>query len=226
MFVDAVACQAEDVIERSHPLRVTLCQVIVDGHNVYATACEGSQIDRQRSHEGLTFTGGHLSNLTLMQHYAAYDLHVVVHHIPCDGVTSCDPAVAVKHAVALDVHVLAFCRELTVEVGGSSLNHLIFLETTGSLLHHGEGLGLNLVQGLLNLLKHLLVELVDLLIDVVFLFKIHVGVGVDAGFQLSDLSLFLSDLVFDIFLKLYRLMTKAVDVQILDFLVCLKRFLQ
>ena len=46
MLVDAVACQAEEVINCAHPLGVTFGQVIVDGNNVNATSCESVEVNR------------------------------------------------------------------------------------------------------------------------------------------------------------------------------------
>ena len=225
VLVDAVDSQTEEVVQRSHPLRVTLCQVIVDGHHMHATAREASQIHRQGSHEGLTFTCRHLSYLTLMQHYTANDLHVVMHHIPTNHIAAGHPARVVEHAVTLDSDVLALRGKVTVEVGGSSFHHFAVLEASCHLFQHCESLRHDVVQSLVDLLEDFLLQLVNLLVDVVFLLQIHVRIGFDARLQLGNLSFVLSDIILDIFPELHSLMTQAVNVQILDFLIRVKRFL-
>ena len=68
MLIDAVYTQAMEHIERSHPFRVTLSQVIVHGNHMYTITRQGIQEYRQCSNQGFTFTGCHFSNLTLMQY--------------------------------------------------------------------------------------------------------------------------------------------------------------
>ncbi len=64
----------------SHPLSVTLGQVIVDGDDVHTAALQGIQIRRRRGNKRLTFTGLHLGNTTLMKNNTADQLHPVMLH--------------------------------------------------------------------------------------------------------------------------------------------------
>ena len=226
MLVDAVDGETQEVVKGSHPLRVTFGKVIVDCHHMHSPTGQTSQVNRQGCHQSFTFTGRHLGYLTLMQHYAAYDLHVVMHHIPTYGIAACHPAGVVTHNVTVDVDILAFSRKVTVEVGGFSLNHLVFLKPAGSLLQHRESLWHHMVQSLVNLFEKLLLHLVDLLVDIVLLLKIHVGIVLDTGLQSINLSLVFSNVIFDIFLKLDSLVTQAVDVQILNSLIRFERLVQ
>ena len=82
MLVDTVDTEAVEHIERSHPLRVTLCQIVVDGHHMHTVTGKGIQEHREGSHEGFTFTSRHLSDLSLMEHDTTKQLHVVVNHLP------------------------------------------------------------------------------------------------------------------------------------------------
>ena len=52
-----------ELIERSHPLGVSLGEVVVDGHHVYAFAREGVEEYGESRHEGLTLTGSHLGDV-------------------------------------------------------------------------------------------------------------------------------------------------------------------
>ena len=83
--------QAERVVDRAHPLRVALRQVIVDRHDVHALAGERVEVDRQRRDERLAFAGAHLGDLALVQHHAADQLHVELAH--ADGARAASRAV-------------------------------------------------------------------------------------------------------------------------------------
>ena len=72
--------QAEEIVERAHPLGVAFGQVIVDGDDVDAAPGERVQVDRQRRDERLAFAGAHLGDVAFVQHLAAHDLHVEVAH--------------------------------------------------------------------------------------------------------------------------------------------------
>ena len=68
MLIDTVYTQAMEHIERAHPFRVTLSQIVIDCNHVYTITCQGIQEYRQCSNQGFTFTGSHFRNLTLMQY--------------------------------------------------------------------------------------------------------------------------------------------------------------
>ena len=63
---------------RPHVLRVALGEVVVDCHEVRATAGECVEIQRQCSDQRLTFTGLHFGDLALVEHDAAQQLHIEV----------------------------------------------------------------------------------------------------------------------------------------------------
>ncbi len=60
---DATNVEAEEAVHPTHPLAVTLCEVIVDRHNVNTFAGQSIEVGRQRGHEGLTFTSAHLGDV-------------------------------------------------------------------------------------------------------------------------------------------------------------------
>ena len=67
VLVDTVDTQTMEHIERTHPLRVTLGQIVVYRDDVNTITSEGIEKHGEGSHKGLTFTSGHLGNLSLME---------------------------------------------------------------------------------------------------------------------------------------------------------------
>ena len=59
----------------SHPLRITLCQIVVDRDDMHALSFQGIQICRQGRNQSLSFTCLHLRNPSLMQKKSAYELY-------------------------------------------------------------------------------------------------------------------------------------------------------
>ena len=102
MLVDTIYRETVEHIERSHPLRVTLSQVVVHGYYVYTITCEGVQEDRGCTYEGLTLTGSHLCNLTLVENNTTEELYIVVNHFPLHIITAGCPVVVIDSLVAID----------------------------------------------------------------------------------------------------------------------------
>ena len=91
-------------IERSHPLRVTLSQIVVHGYYVYTITCQCVEEDRGSTYESLTLTGSHLGNLTLMENNTTEELYVVVDHFPLHIVAAGSPVVVIDSLVTVDGH--------------------------------------------------------------------------------------------------------------------------
>ena len=157
MLVDAIHGQTVEHIERSHPLGVTLGQIVVDGHHVNTVAREGIQEHRERSHEGLTFTRCHFRNLTLMEHGTTEELHVIVDHVPLQVVTAGHPMVVIDGLVAVDIHEVLGGSQFAVEIIGCNHYFLILGEAAGGLLHDAEGHGQHFVEGFLHIVEPLFV---------------------------------------------------------------------
>ena len=62
----------------AHPLRVALCEVIVDGDDVHALSRERVEIGRQGRDQRLAFARLHFGDTALIQSDAADDLHMIV----------------------------------------------------------------------------------------------------------------------------------------------------
>ncbi len=161
-----------ELIERTHPLRVTFCKVVVDGHHVYALTRQCVEEHRECSHESLTLTGRHLRNVVrslvavhyAVEHHAADKLHIVVHHVPSHLVAAGKPACAIDSLVALYRHeILTGNGKIAICLSGCHLDCVVLCETACRLLHHGKHLREHLVKTACIHLEHLLAKLIDLL---------------------------------------------------------------
>ena len=129
MLVDAVYAQAVEHVERSHPLGVTLGQVVVHGYDVYTVTGQGVEEYGEGSHEGLTFTGCHFGNLAFVQYDTTEELYVVVYHVPGNFITACHPMVFVDGLVAFDADKVLGSSQLAVEVIGRYGDFFVLRET-------------------------------------------------------------------------------------------------
>ena len=73
--------QAQPAVQATHPVRVTLGQIIIDRDDMHTFAGQRVQIRRQRSHQGLAFARTHLGNFAKMQHHATHQLDVEMAHL-------------------------------------------------------------------------------------------------------------------------------------------------
>ena len=64
----------------SHPVCITIGQVVVDGNHMDAFAFQCIQIRRKRRHQSLSFTGAHLRDPSLVQDHTADQLYPVMFH--------------------------------------------------------------------------------------------------------------------------------------------------
>ena len=71
LVLKAADGQAEGIVDRPHPLRVALGQVVVHGHQMRAATVQGVEVQRQRGDQRLAFAGLHLGDLALMEDDAA-----------------------------------------------------------------------------------------------------------------------------------------------------------
>ncbi len=183
-------------IERTHPLGVSFGQVVVDGDHMNALACQCVQEDREGSHEGLAFTGGHLGNLAGIQHDTADQLHVVVDHVPGDAVAAGHPAVLPDGVIAVDGDEVVRSGEGAVEVGRLDLDGRIFRKSAGGGLHDGEGPRENLLQNLLDLFVDGLDQFVLLGGELLLAGHLDLHVG-ELLLNLGHLLLFRGDMIGD-----------------------------
>ena len=102
MFVNTINRKTVEHIERTHPLRVTLCKIIIDSYDVNTITCEGIKEYWEGSNKGFTFTSSHLGNLTLMKNCTTEYLYVIVNHFPFKVVATRCPVVMVDSLVTIN----------------------------------------------------------------------------------------------------------------------------
>ena len=71
---------AEEVVDRPHPLRVAPCEVVVDGDDVHAAAGQRIEDGRERRDQRLALARAHLGDPALVEHRSAHELDVEVAH--------------------------------------------------------------------------------------------------------------------------------------------------
>ncbi len=138
----------------------------------------------------------------MVEHYAADQLHVVMHHIPFDFVTSGKPAVFPNGFVALyGDEFTSLGSEVAVHFGGGNLHCIIGGETCGCFAHGGEHDGKVGVQLLLEDVEDVFLMFVDfvpqrlaLVEGEVFNLGTYFGRSVAVGFDCGvDFSAYLVD---------------------------------
>ena len=65
----------------SHPLGISLCQIVVNRNDKYAVALQRIQISRGCGNKRLSFTCLHLGNTSLVQNNSANELYRIMLHI-------------------------------------------------------------------------------------------------------------------------------------------------
>ena len=161
-LIDTCHRQAVEHVERTHPLRVTLGKVVVDGYHMHSVAGKGIQEHRKGCHKGLSFTGSHFSNFTLVKHYTAYQLALVVNHIPHCLIATCHPTVAVEGFVAFDAHKVATLGcQIAIEFGGGHFHHFVLSKSTCCVLYYGIHFGEGFFETFFQGVEYLLLHLVD-----------------------------------------------------------------
>ena len=180
-----------------------------------AIAGQRIQEHGERSHEGLTLTGSHLGNLTLVQHGTTEELYVIVYHLPLEVIATGCPVVVINRLVTInrDEVVLGVASQLTVKISGSHHSLLVLGKTACSILDDAEGSGQHLVERHLIVVERLFLQLVYLVEDGLTLVD---GRVLDGSLQLSDLlSLGLAGIL-HILLYFFCLCTEFVIAQSLD----------
>ena len=161
-LVDASHRQAVEHIQRTHPFRVALSQIVVHGYDVHTVAGEGVEEHRQGCHKGFTFTGCHFGNLALVEHHAANELAIVVNHIPHHAVAAGNPIILIYCFVAFNCdEIVALGSQIAVEVGGGHLNGFVLGETAGGVLNHGKHFGDGSSKPVFQYVENFLLKLVD-----------------------------------------------------------------
>ena len=172
VLVDTVDTQTMEHVQRTHPLRVTLGEVVVHGDDVDTVTRECVEEDGERSYEGLTFPSSHFSDLPLVKDGTPEELYIVVHHIPGDLVPTSQPVVLIDRRIAFDTNEVVGDAEVAVEVRCLDADLGMLCEATPRALDDGEGFGVDFIQDDFELVKNLLLEFVYLSPDSFTLIKL------------------------------------------------------
>ena len=100
MPVNTIDRNTMKLVNRAHPFGVTFSQVIIYSYEVYTAACKCIQKDRKRSNKRFSLTGTHLRNFSAMKYNTAYELYVVVQHIPLLQSSTSKPFVFINCFIA------------------------------------------------------------------------------------------------------------------------------
>ena len=188
VLVNTIHRQSVEHIQWTHPLRVTLGKVIVHRHHVHTLVRHRVQEHRQRRYQGLTFTRRHLGYLALVKYHAAYQLHVIVHHVPGYLVSTGSPMIEIHGAAAL------YLYEIKTRVGGKVTvlvvrrnNHfLVLCETTGGRFDDGKHFRQNIVQNGFVVFLDFLLQFIHFVINLLTFVDRQ---RLNAAFQPADLIL-------------------------------------
>ena len=194
VLVDTVYAEAVEHVQRAHPLRVTLGEVVIHRDDVDTITREGIEEDGKRSDESLTFPRSHLGDLTLVQDGTPEELHVVVHHVPGDLIPASEPVVLIDGHIILDADEVVADAEVAVEVRSLDADLGVLCEAATRALDDGEGLGVDFVEDDLELVEDLLLELVYLGPDRFTLIEL---LAFDAGLEFFYLGTFVGYVVVD-----------------------------
>ena len=91
--------QTEKFMDFSHPLRITLCQIVIDCDNVHTFSFQCIQISRKCGNKCLTFTGTHLCDTSLMQNHATDQLHTIMFHIQHSSCSLTDRRICLRQKI-------------------------------------------------------------------------------------------------------------------------------
>ena len=150
-------------INGSHPLRVTLGEVIIDSNHVNSVSCQSIEEDRQRSSKSLTFTSEHLSNFALMKDGTSKKLNIEMHHVPNDLVTTSYPSIMINSLVTLDIHKIMGSCQGAVEIVCCDYDVAVLClsETFSCTLDDGKYLCTHSIKSFFESLEDILFQLID-----------------------------------------------------------------
>ena len=181
---------------------------------MHTVSCQGIKEYRECCHEGLSFTGSHLRNLSLMQYDTSEELYVIVHHVPFEVVSTRHPVVAVDSLVVFDSYEILCSCKFTVEIICSNNHFVVLGKSSGCILHDAEGNRQYLVEHYFIFVQDFLFQLVYLIEDFLSLIDRRVF---DFRLQTLDLFLFIGYCVLQLFLQFFCAFSQLVVCESFDF---------
>ena len=219
VLVNAVHAQAVELVEGAHPFRVALGKIVVDGHHMYAAACQCTEEYGACGHKCLSFTRCHLGNLSLCEHHAAEELYVVVNHIPQRVVASGYPMVVVDGfgTILRNLYKILGQGQFLVIVRGGNFQRFVFREASCRILHDSEGLRQCLVEGLVKAFEDFLFQTVNL---VEYHFAVFDGRFFNLFLQFGNLCLLFANGALNLLTEFQCPCTEFVIAEVLQRFLC------
>ena len=182
-------------IQRTHPLGVTLSQIVVDSHHVYTLVRQSIQEYWQGSHQCLTFTRSHLGDRTALlfvvlhgavEYHTTNELDIVMHHIPDDLVTTRSPRVMIDSLVTINIHEVEarISSQVTIHLCSCHCDGLVLCKTASGTLDNSKRIWQDIVERLIIDIQHLLFKAINFIIHFLALVNIK---RFNASFELDDL---------------------------------------
>ena len=119
---------AQESVHLTHPLGVTLCQIVIDRYDLDALSLQCIQVCGTGGYQSLTFTSTHLGNTALMQYDTADQLYREMLHIQSSSCRLTDSGKRLRQNV---IQRCALCKPFSKDSG----------LVTQFLIRHGHHLG-------------------------------------------------------------------------------------
>src|SRR5574344_200132 len=119
-----------ELVERTHPLRVSFGEIIIYSYYMNTFCRKRIQKYRQSSHKCFTLSCRHLGNFSLVKNNTTNQLNIIVDHVPLYHVSSGHPACLPYCFVSRYHHIIVFCGYVSVKRGSSYFKFLILLKSS------------------------------------------------------------------------------------------------
>ncbi|MBA7654083.1 hypothetical protein ES703_61958 [subsurface metagenome] len=81
IVLDCSHLESEEVVDGTHPLRISFGQIIIHGDDMNSFVSKGVQIGGKSGDQGFSFPGFHFSDFSLMEDDTAHELDIEVTHV-------------------------------------------------------------------------------------------------------------------------------------------------
>src|SRR5690606_6875769 len=140
MLINTVYFQPVELEDRSVPLGIPTCKVIVHRNDMYPFSGKGIQVGRKGSHKCFSLSCSHLSNFTFVQYDTANQLYVIVNHVPGYRCSGSHPGVLPDGLLSLNFDMWMQCSQFPVVVERADFQTFVLCEASGSFLDYSESL--------------------------------------------------------------------------------------
>ena len=109
-----------------------------------------------------------------MQHNSTEQLHIVVHHIPCDFVTTGHPMISINGFVAFNSDKIMSSSQFSIKICGSNHNFFVFEETASRIFHNGKSFRKSYIQRLFQFFGYFVFNFINLFPNFLSFFQFNV----------------------------------------------------